>query len=312
MSLISRRRGSLGGRLVSLKWRYYWNRDATLAQARFGRRPEGEGARLLADLLRDGIGVSSVEALLGDASLLGELSSAVSQLEQEQQQEIAEARRSADLELEQKAFLYRPLGKQPVFDPQSIYLRIALRPEIVRVVNAYFGLFAELRYFSIWHSLASNAPPRRSQLWHRDREDQRVIKGFIYLSEVDDGHGPFIYGRGTHDRGGLHDEPESFKETGHGNPRSTDEQMAAVLPRERWLQARGEPGTLILADTTGYHRGGLARIGDRLLFTFMFVSPLSTARVGFAPAPSWPAGLYDAEPALAWAARRGRSEAERR
>ena len=305
MKLLTKRRGSLGGRLVSLKWQYYWNRHATLAQMRYGRAPQGESARLFADLKKDGIGVSSVESLLGDVSLLHELQSSVAKLEAEQTQEIDKARQSADLELEQKAFLYRPLGKEPAFDPGSIFLRIALRPEIVRVVNAYFGLFAELRYFSIWHSFASKAPARRSQLWHRDREDQRVVKGFIYLSDVEEGYGPFTYGRGTHDRGRLHREPESFKEAGHGNPRSTDEQMAEVLPRERWHQALGEPGTLILADTTGYHRGGLARLGDRLLFTFMFVSPLSTARVDFTPTSSFPAGLYDGEPALAWAARRG-------
>ncbi|MEO1367031.1 MAG: hypothetical protein AAFX50_07610, partial [Acidobacteriota bacterium] len=80
MSLLSKRRGTVGGRLVSLKWRHYWNREASRAQARHGAAPAGEGARMLRDLKADGIAVSSLDALVGDG-LFDELAAAVRALE---------------------------------------------------------------------------------------------------------------------------------------------------------------------------------------------------------------------------------------
>ena len=48
--------------------------------------------------------------------------------------------------------------------------------------------------------------------------------------------------------------------------------MAEVVPAERWVKGTGPRGTLIFADTRGYHKGGLARERDRLLYTCQFLS----------------------------------------
>jgi len=159
-------------------------------------------------------------------------------------------------------------------------------------------MFTRLRYYNIWHTLATSGAPRESQLWHRDREDFLIMKVFIYLVDVGDEAGPFTYALGTHPKGALRREPE-FGLEGHVR-RSTDDQMAAVVPASRWLTARGSRGTVVFADTRGYHKGGLARGRDRVMYTCMFTSRVSQSRELFDRSrPVAPA----ADPAAAFAVR---------
>jgi hypothetical protein len=148
-----------------------------------------------------------------------------------------------------------------------------LNTGILQIANAYLGMYARLRYVNIWHTFATATPPRQSQLWHRDREDHYIVKVFAYLSDVDKGAGPFTYAAGTHGKGKAVRGPVCFDEG--GVKRTSDDLMAEVVPRERWIECLGPKGTLVFADTHGYHKGGLAREHDRVMYTCMFTSPAS-------------------------------------
>src|SRR5262249_18997045 len=89
--------------------------------------------------------------------------------------------------------------------------------------------------------------------------------------DVDEGAGPFTYAPGTHRKGPVRQRPDYFVDE-KGAWRSTDEQMAVVLPPANWFNAVGPLGTIIFADTRGYHKGGLARSRDRLMYLCMFTS----------------------------------------
>lgn len=259
--------------LGDLDWRFRKNGKAAAAWRKQGERVQGAlEQQMLEELRRDGLTRTSLDALLGDGQLFAELEQEVGRLLAVQKDAIDQARVKAGEKTSKKSYLYEPLGPDPVFDPLSVYGRISLAPAILRVVNQYFGMFTELRYLGLWLNLPTDAPAQRSQLWHRDREDRKILKAFLYLSDVTPGSGALIYAPGTHKDGPVRAEPYAFKEKGHGNWRSEDEHMAAVVPPERWITCTAPKGTLVLADTAGYHRGGLAREGDRLLLTFMFVS----------------------------------------
>jgi hypothetical protein len=58
-----------------------------------------------------------------------------------------------------------------------------------------------------------------------------------------------------------------------------------VLPPSAWLTAAGPAGTLLFADTTGWHKGGSARTGDRLLYTCLFGSQAGDKRRRLRPNP---------------------------
>jgi hypothetical protein len=232
--------------------------------------------RVLTELNRHGIAMTTVDELLGPESCYEELNREVEALKREWSERIMEARDGTETgEIGRKAFMLKLLGERPRLNPLSIYARFALQPQILNVANAYFGMFTRLRYHNVWYTLTHQGPPRESQLWHHDREDHLILKIFVYLSEVDDGAGPFVYAPGTHEKGRLRIAPDSFDE--HGVRRCGDEQMGRVVPPENWTTAMGPKGTMVFADTRGYHKGGLAREHDRILYTCMFTSPTSQA-----------------------------------
>jgi hypothetical protein len=265
-------------REVGVTWRLF-NLGPTLTYRRSGQRPAGEAARVLAALERDGVAVSSVSALLGSDDLLGEMQEAASRLEHDKADELAVARAAAADrgQVGQKTFLVELLGSIPTADPCSPWARLALHPQVRGVANGYFGMVTQVRDYNVWRNIRTDSPLRESQLWHRDwREDHYVLKAFVYLEDVDEGRGPFTYVPGTHVRGSKRVEPVTALEG--SNRRATDDQMAAACPREEWLAATGPAGTLLFADTTGWHKGGSARTGDRLLYTCLFGSQAGDKR----------------------------------
>jgi hypothetical protein len=280
-------------REVGLTWRLF-NLGPTLLYRRSGERPVGEAVRVLADLQRDGVAVSSVSALLGSDDCLVEMQQAAAELERQKADELAATRRAAADrgDVGAKTYLVELLGRIPTADPCSPWARIALAPEVRSVANGYFGMVTQVRDYNVWRNVATDSPLRESQLWHRDwREDHYVLKAFVYLEDVDEGRGPFTYVPGTHVRGQKRVEPPTAMEG--TNRRATDDQMAAVAPRSEWLTATGPAGTLLFADTTGWHKGGSARTGDRLLYTCLYGSQAGDKRRRLRPNPELSLAEHD-------------------
>jgi hypothetical protein len=266
------------GRHHPFTWRYGFNLRWTLEYKFRPHHLEDEVANVVADLNRDGIAIVSAEKLLGSESCLNELMETVAQQEQEQAAVLAEARTQVnDLESNsEKTFVVELLGSRPLLNPNNVFARFALEKNILQVANAYFEMYTRLRYYNIWHTFTTQAEARQSQLWHRDREDHHILKVFVYFSDVDEGTGPLTYAAGSHPKGNLKRDPECFLEG--VVKRSTDEQMAAVVPKEKWIKATGPKGTIVFADTRGYHKGGLARESERIMYVCMFTSPASQSK----------------------------------
>jgi len=265
-----------------LTWRYFFNLGPTLAYKLSHHSLPDELGRIVKDLNRNGIAITSVRALLGrQYALFEELHDAAERLRGRLADEIDAARKMADelRNIGAKTFIVPLLGHSPLLDPESVYARFTLQKPILDVANAYFGMYTRLRYYNVWYTLKTKSSPRESQLWHFDREDHYILKMFVYLSDVDEQAGPFTYAPGTHPKGPIRCEPPYFIE--HGVRRSSDEQMAEVVPEDRWIKAVGPVGTVVFADTRGYHKGGLARERDRFMFVSMFTSPASESREWF-------------------------------
>ena len=260
-------------------WRYLFNFTPTLSYRL--RRPAlfGEASRVLHDLNRDGIALTSAQALLGLESCYGELKATVENLEAEQSKRLQEARTIAgrlpvDKHGSDKDFVFHLLGQRPTLDVNHVCVRFALQKPVLQIANAYFGMYTKLKYFNIWHNFTTQQEARSSQLWHYDRDDLYfVLKVFVLLTDVDEGAGPFTYAPGTHFKGGARREPDYLFEEGY-TKRSSDDQMAEVVPADRWVKGVGRAGTIIFADTHGYHKGGFAQVSDRIMYTCMFASPL--------------------------------------
>jgi hypothetical protein len=174
-----------------------------------------------------------------------------------------------------KDYMSFVLGLNPIYEGRSLWSRIAEHHNLRSIAKSYFKMSrVDMRYYNIWKNEAASGEPSGSQLWHRDREDVKILKVFICIENVDDINGPFTYAPGTHMEGNIKGEP-TYRIENHQTHRTTDDMMDKLVPRENWVKATGKKGSIIFADTNGYHKGGYVQEGRRLLFVAMYVSPAS-------------------------------------
>ncbi len=260
-------------------WRFGANLRPTLRYIADGKRGlNDEVRRVVGELDQNGVASTSAERLL-ESDLVRELESAAGELLVRRADDVRRMKETvdSDLSIGQKTFNIELLGSEPLFDAESPFARVALSKPFLQIANAYLRMTAKLRYYNVWITAASKGRPRESQLWHFDREDNYILKAFFYLDDVDEGTGPFTYAPGTHRRGAHRSIKPEFEIEGSVR-RTTDEQMSAVYPRERWRIGTGKKFSIIFADTRGYHKGGEARTKDRLMYTCMYTSPASESK----------------------------------
>ena len=82
--------------------------------------------------------------------------------------------------------------------PDSPLLRLALDEKLLEIVSLYLGMWPRLQSIAAWLNFPSPDQAKHSQLWHRDPEDIKLLKVFIYLDDVDANRGPFSYIPKTH------------------------------------------------------------------------------------------------------------------
>jgi len=166
-------------------------------------------------------------------------------------------------------------GQASRFSLASPWLRIGLSETMLGTVNAYRGRATKLFYVDNWFTPPYAQAEERiaSQRWHRDPEEEHVVKVFLYLADVDEDAGPFEYVKGS-PAGGRWGElwPWGSKAK---NP--SDEKMAAAVPTADRVALTGPAGTMFFCDTGGFHRGGFARARPRVLSIWSYVAPEAQA-----------------------------------
>lgn len=115
----------------------------------------------------------------------------------------AEARRMAGAKaavpdgVSKKAFWSRLLDSDLVdgkLHVDSPFTRFALQPRLLGLLAKSFGALPLLDYVLLTLSQPIEGELVQSQLWHRDHDDVRTIKLFVYLSDVQSAaHGPFSF-----------------------------------------------------------------------------------------------------------------------
>lgn len=150
----------------------------------------------------------------------------------------------------------------------SAILRLALDPNILQVITGYMGIKPVLHAVGSWYNFPTHQDASHSQLWHRDPEDVKIVKVFIYLDPVGPENGPFAYLPRTHPMAEYSDiSPE------HTHLRRiTDAEMEKSFERQHWIECTGPAHSMIMAETVGFHRGGYVREGHRMLVSFTYTS----------------------------------------
>src|SRR2546428_6860905 len=159
--------------------------------------------RALAALRRDGIVVLRFHDLLGE-KLLRE---AVAEIEGFVRSAEAKAQTVGDRPVKKESLIisrFDRIGRgrklpKPTFPLENVWVRVGTSELLLDIVNSYRERFLRLCYLDNWFTIPYPRTEERvlSQQWHRDPEDEHVIKVFLYLSDVDAHAGPFEYIRSS-------------------------------------------------------------------------------------------------------------------
>jgi hypothetical protein len=266
--------------LAYWRWRFIDNFARRLPRdAR--RSDDPTEAALDAELLREGLLVESAKKLLSDTGIaaLEEIAGSLA-LSPGDRAHVDELPSSG-----KKGYVTHFVPKVVAGD--SPYLRLALDPKLLGHASRYLGFQPFLYDIKGWLNSPSPEPAAQSQLWHRDPEDRHMLKVFFYLVDVDASTGPFEFIPQTHGKGrhGPVRVPHAHRK------RILDEEIAPVFPPATWRRCTGPANTAILADTTGFHRGGRVERGRRALVTMTYTSShpvtLAERRVEIAGSPTF-------------------------
>lgn len=138
-------------------------------------------------------------------------------------------------------------------------LALANRPDILALVERFLGCRPTIAYLAAWWSYPTGLAAQQAENFHRDVDDWRFVKLFVYLTDVDEAHGPHVYVRNSADAA----EARAIR-------RFTDEEVREHFPPENIVSMTGEAGTAFLENTYGMHKGQPVREGHRLIFQAVY------------------------------------------
>ena len=138
----------------------------------------------------------------------------------------------------------------PVIANPEVYL-FGLNPVFLDIAEAYVGLPVAYDGVSIQYTLA-NGDEEATRMWHRDREDRKMLKIVLYLNDVQGDDGPFELLSKKFEPGTR--EPRYFL--------NAEERIALAAGKLGTpVSCEGPSGTAIFADTANYFHRGKPAIG---------------------------------------------------
>lgn len=134
-------------------------------------------------------------------------------------------------------------------------LNISNDPKVLNIVKNFLGFEPIIGYMSCWWSYPTEGPPKDAENYHRDYDDIKFIKYFMYLTEVNDENGPHIFVQKS-----------ANKSVGKEITRYDDKFIKSEFGEENIIKIIGKKGTSFLEDTTGFHKGLPPKNKMRLIF----------------------------------------------
>jgi hypothetical protein len=152
-------------------------------------------------------------------------------------------------------------------DADSAFARIALHPRVLEVASGYLGMHGLLRAIELWLTWPTEGAATETQLWHRDGDDVMNVKFYVFFTDVTPAAGPFCYAPRTQPGGPNRTLPERDEKG-----RATDEQMRPIVPDDDWQLGTGPRGTVMFADTSGFHKQQKPTGDERLMLMVQYTS----------------------------------------
>jgi hypothetical protein len=139
---------------------------------------------------------------------------------------------------------------------------LAFDDMLIDIAAGYLGGFPAVGGLNLRKSFANDLPEYDTLHFHCDGNSPHFVKFFFYLNNVDERGGPFCYVRGSH--------REKF-DGWDSKYRWLPGEIEAAYGKDRVVYLTADVGDVLIADTTGFHRGSKVLGDDRSMLTVNYV-----------------------------------------
>lgn len=153
-------------------------------------------------------------------------------------------------------------------------IELANSKSLLKIAGDYLGCMPTISNLQLWWSLPGHSVAEQAENFHRDVDDWKFIKLFIYLTDVNEDSGPHVYVQKS-----------CKKNRDLPIKRYTDREIEGLFGAENIIQMLAKRGEGILEDTFGFHKGQLAEKNSRLLLQVQYsINPIAINK--YVPKPS--------------------------
>lgn len=138
-------------------------------------------------------------------------------------------------------------------------LNIANNTNILEAVQDFLGAKPTISNINMWWSIPGKKEAKQAQLFHRDVDDYKFCKLFIYLTDVGMESGPHVYVEGS-----------SSSEKLRKIRRYQDEEIINAFGEDKIKYFTASKGNAFIVDTYGFHKGLLPKKNIRLLLQVQY------------------------------------------
>jgi hypothetical protein len=138
-------------------------------------------------------------------------------------------------------------------------LALANHPRIVAIAGQFLGCKPTIGYLAAWWSYHTGKGAQQAELFHRDVDDWKFVKLFVYLMDVNESGGPHVYVRQS---------ARSAELAKIG--RFADDEVRQAFGDDNIVTLNASAGQGFLEDTFGIHRGQPVASGRRLIFQVVY------------------------------------------
>ncbi|MFT5167219.1 MAG: hypothetical protein ACI8P3_002456 [Saprospiraceae bacterium] len=144
---------------------------------------------------------------------------------------------------------------------------IAFDKSFLAIANEFMQCKPVLSDIQMWWSFpfGGKAKSAAAQMYHFDMDRIKFLKFFFYLTDVGPETGPHCYIRKSN-----RIKPKAILSDG----RKTDDLMKSHYAAEDMMELKGEKGSILIVDTSGWHKGKPLTKDKRLLLQIQYANSL--------------------------------------
>lgn len=138
-------------------------------------------------------------------------------------------------------------------------LEVANRADVLDCVASFLGCKPTIDYLAAWWSYPTGLPAAQAENFHRDVDDFRFVKLFLYLTDVGTENGPHVYVSSSAEDRRL-----------RKLVRLTDEEVDREFGSSNIQIMTGNAGDAFVENTVGIHKGQPLQAGHRVIFQAVY------------------------------------------